>query len=912
MSDEQTIYISPDDDLTTVRERLEQAQSRNVTLIVPAQTQLRSHVAWKLLYARARELGKEVLIVSSDPQVRSVAHAVKFTVAHSLETTQQVYSRPASRQTRASMTRNPRNGAPIQRTSTTNAASSISNTIKKRNTIRENSTGYRSNDSEDDEIQDLPASSTYEDLPSQRSQASQHPSHPSHPLHPSHSLPYNSTPSIHPLSAEEMDEEPDMLAEDYQRARRLRGITGHPGQHNTARSKAPLDDDQDEPVEHTPAPQASRSAANKELGIPQTNLREQRGHAFIEGFDTNEHSVQHNEIEGVDDIANYQTTIEPHHIEYVDDDDVVIPNSAPSSAYQRKEPAPSEEQQPIERLSRSSTPARRPRSTGYVSPGKSTTNRPWQEALENDDDLPMEERPTHVEERNAMAYDAPSRTGREPRPVQLPIGVDLPVDTRGEREERGERGEPRSISARGAGSSAASKRGTGTDVLRSLKRSPSSPPPTPLTPSTARNASEAALRKSRKQPAPLSHSGRAQNRGRTRSVATTILVAIGIVCVIVLLAVMIPTSDITLVLATHAYSHPLTVSASSNPASATNGIILARTIKQDFTRQGLEPATGSKMIDTGQAGGYVCFSFPSGGPSAVTIPTNTIITTADGVQFKVTAESAIIAGTTCSTGPAPDPIVALQTGETGNVQAGAINTIPQSSLVSIAQRSNTTVANISGLKVVNLDKTTGGGRQQVSAITASDLQHAQSDLHKQEQGNIDTWLKSLPNNGLAGKPIITDALVNPPAVGSAVTGNATTFQAGVEVTVTVLFVSYDDLREAAILPIDTTLRTDKKLQNYTVPNNNLHAVQITNAKIIASTDSTLKISYTASANVVSTIDANQIRQISAGKAPAVAQQAIQAQYPGVTQVNITTDPVLFPHVAYWGAHINVKTVPVHR
>ena len=86
MSDEQTIYISPEDDLTTVRERLEQISARRLTMVIPPQTQLRSHVAWKLLYARARELGKEVVIVSSDPQVRSVAHAVKFKVAHSLET----------------------------------------------------------------------------------------------------------------------------------------------------------------------------------------------------------------------------------------------------------------------------------------------------------------------------------------------------------------------------------------------------------------------------------------------------------------------------------------------------------------------------------------------------------------------------------------------------------------------------------------------------------------------------------------------------------------------------------------------------------------------------------------------------------------------------------------------------------
>src|SRR5579859_1151495 len=85
MSEEQTIYISPDDDLTTVRERLEQISARKITLVIPSQTQLRSQTAWKVLYADARKLSKEVVIVSSDPQVRSVAHAGKFRVAHSLE-----------------------------------------------------------------------------------------------------------------------------------------------------------------------------------------------------------------------------------------------------------------------------------------------------------------------------------------------------------------------------------------------------------------------------------------------------------------------------------------------------------------------------------------------------------------------------------------------------------------------------------------------------------------------------------------------------------------------------------------------------------------------------------------------------------------------------------------------------------
>src|SRR5579884_2055530 len=101
VSDEQIIYIGPEDDLTNIRERLEKIQSRQVTLVIPANTQLRSPVAWRLLYARARELGKEVLIVSSDAQIRSVAHSVKFRVATSLESSSPAKPRPASRPSRS-------------------------------------------------------------------------------------------------------------------------------------------------------------------------------------------------------------------------------------------------------------------------------------------------------------------------------------------------------------------------------------------------------------------------------------------------------------------------------------------------------------------------------------------------------------------------------------------------------------------------------------------------------------------------------------------------------------------------------------------------------------------------------------------------------------------------------------------
>ena|SRR5437764_8268699 len=82
--DEQVLYIDPGENVTMVRERLEHVPARHVALVIPPQTYLRSHTAWKLLQRRAQELGKDVCIVSSDRQVRAIARSVQFKVAASL------------------------------------------------------------------------------------------------------------------------------------------------------------------------------------------------------------------------------------------------------------------------------------------------------------------------------------------------------------------------------------------------------------------------------------------------------------------------------------------------------------------------------------------------------------------------------------------------------------------------------------------------------------------------------------------------------------------------------------------------------------------------------------------------------------------------------------------------------------
>src|SRR5579883_1110220 len=87
MADEESIYLNPEEELTSVRERLERSQARRIILIIPQQTQLRSHVGWRLIHARMRELGKELLVVSPNRQVRAVARAAGFKVAESQEAT---------------------------------------------------------------------------------------------------------------------------------------------------------------------------------------------------------------------------------------------------------------------------------------------------------------------------------------------------------------------------------------------------------------------------------------------------------------------------------------------------------------------------------------------------------------------------------------------------------------------------------------------------------------------------------------------------------------------------------------------------------------------------------------------------------------------------------------------------------
>src|SRR5712692_8708029 len=103
MADEQIILLSQEEELTSVRERLEKAQARRIKLVLPMQTQMRSLVRWRLLHSRARELGKEILVISPESQIRAVAKAAGFQVAESQGSPASGKSRPGSRPGRAGL-----------------------------------------------------------------------------------------------------------------------------------------------------------------------------------------------------------------------------------------------------------------------------------------------------------------------------------------------------------------------------------------------------------------------------------------------------------------------------------------------------------------------------------------------------------------------------------------------------------------------------------------------------------------------------------------------------------------------------------------------------------------------------------------------------------------------------------------
>ncbi|GAC1365796.1 MAG: hypothetical protein NVS2B12_12590 [Ktedonobacteraceae bacterium] len=889
MSDEQTIYISPEDDLTTVRERLENITSKRVTLVIPSHTQLRSHVAWKLLYARSRELGKEVLIVSSDPQVRSVAHAVKFKVAHSLESNPQGRSRPTSRPARSTNVR----GKPTTGRSAKGQVRNSSNLRQRSQEIEEEAwyaptpekrgapssaravPDYRIEDVNDDDITDVAISPRY--------------GRTEKPRQSTFDYRIDQVPPIAPIRPSDQNEDDQaMLAEDYKRAQDIREAAGAgPGQ---ARPAA---------ISPTPGPMDQAAVPNERLGIyrvvpmPQTSdpfidqddlpaapVREQRGNATIENMDASEHENQ--------DMTEMPTSIIKHVIEYQgDNDDALPPTSEPGTqgSWNRSELIDEEDDDPSQDSSRRvhGTRSRRSRS-GYLSPSA--------QGRQPDNQSPVESYDTRINPINPRPHTEPttsstpvSRIGaRDPDPMQLPPptrGGPRPADIRstGPRSGNLRSAGPRSSDLRSAGPRSGDLRSQGASTAR-----PAMPVQRPTTGQAA--------------------STRKPVRGRTSTRRTGIVLIAVVVAMLLALALLVyagPAAHVTLTVMAHNYTHSLDLTANLNNQA---GALPAHIITREFPKKGSEPASGSKLVGTARSKGFVCFSNKS--DASVEIPTGSVVAASNSVQFATTADGVVLPHSTCVNDPLTFPIQAVKPGETGNVAAGSITVIPDGSLDSIAKYNKVTKGSLQ-LAVSNGDDVKGGGMQPVSAITDKDLSNAKTDLSNQLKGEIDGWVQSLAKDGVTGNVVTNATLVNPPAKDTTI-DNGTTFSAEVNVKATVLFVSNTDLQTAALHQLMTEIQKDKNYTGYSIAEDVKPAITLSQPKKQADANS-IKLTVNATAQAIPIIPKDTVQKLVSGKTPGEARKVLLSSIRGVQDANIQVTPGFFPWVSWWPGHIDVTELP---
>ncbi len=885
MSDEQTIYISPEDDLTTVRERLENISSRRVTLVIPSHTQLRSHVAWKLLYARSRELGKEVLIVSSDPQVRSVAHAVKFKVAHSLESNPQGRSRPVGRPTRSTNGRGKppagRVAPPKNSTHSTNSPRPQPTeqeeepwyppTPEKRGASSTQVPDYRIEDVDGDEITDVSISRRYgrSEKPQQQ------------PFDYRIDQPSTLSP-IHPVPPEQIEEEADMLTEDYEQAQNIRHAAGsgrsQPGQSDipstpSITSKVSPLDNKGGMRRIRPIPIIDDQFVHEEDSQP-ASAREQRGNATIEDNDS-----QENDTQDVADMptsvldAEMPTSVLGNEIEY-HADDYLPPAAEPGTQGSWNRPGvPGEEEPSPERRVHGVRP-RRGRS-GYLTPPT--------EGNKGEKQTPIDDYSTQI---NPGPFIEPktssvSRTGgREPDPVQLPTparGGPRSGDLRGTARS------PRSGNLRGTGGTAGPRSGD----LRAQEAGRIAP-----VPKAQRSAFGPTATRVR-QPA--------RNARRRSGSVLAIVVVVVLLLALALLVYAVPAAHVTLTVTGHNYTHTVDLTANLNNQA---GALPSHSVIQEFQKKGSEPATGSKLVGTARSKGFVCFTNKN--DASVEIPTGSIVSTGNGVQFATTADGVVLGHNTCINDPLTFPIQAVKPGETGNVLAGSVTVIPDNSLDAIAKYNKVATSSLK-LLVNNSEDVKGGGMQPAPTVTDKDLMNAKTDLSNQLKSEIDNWVQNLGKDGVTGN-VTTDATLVDAPPKNTILDSGTTFPTEVAVKATVLFVANSDLQRATINQLNDDISKDKNYSGYVIAQDAKPPVVISQLKKQADADS-LKLNFNAAAQAIPLIPKETVQSLVSGKTPDTARKLLLSNIRGTQDARIQVTPGFFPWVSWWPAHIDVTILP---
>ena len=896
MADEQYIYLSPEEDLTSVRERLKKIPNRHIVLVVPPQTQLRSHVSWRLLHSSAKQQGKDVSINSPDRQIRSVAKAVGFRVVDSLEAPGSSKSRTGSGPDRlgigsktSSRTPSSKGSPPPQRPSSP----------VKGNKADQGSPPVKGNVP----TQDMPAASesTFEEPkpPVKAKRAGQY-SSPVRGNMPSQGAPippvmgnipaqgeqdlqqfdkgtwaqpedirtgggtppfsssydnddYSLGPStsVHSVGSTDEDEETDPYIEDYRKAQSIR---------EAAEAK---DTNASIPSAGNNVPPAGTpnitdlSSTPGEVDDPfsyladevTSHLPEQRGSVSI-----------HEPDEGVHDISDEPTgVLYQHDIVDLGDTEEGF-NQHPSSPGLDSSEDTTGEEQDIPGPPRVHGVRPRTNRTGGM----------------------QKPRPDSGSE-DAMApppvYDQRTRVPR--KSGELPVKGDQPASY---------------------------------PVMGRGNRNPQAVPLPPARPAQAKatqarpqpgsgpNARVTRPVAGPKTQAPAPRTTQPKKKSANLGLGVALLVSVLVILFIGLWAYLGPSADVTLTLQSRNYSLPLKLTANgASHIDLTNNTVPAQTLT--FSKSLTLPghASGSSTVGTVQATGMVTFT--NNGTSSVVIPSGTLVSTKSGVQFITEAEVLVPSGSSTNVAP----VQAVKAGATGNVSAGSITAIPQQGGLNMIQQANppNTTVNVA---VNNTDPTTGGGAGTAVSVSDKDVKALQQQLDIQLQAKVDDFIhKNVGPKDQPGKIVqVEPAPTVTPPVGSVVTnGN---FTMTLTRHITVLVVRYSTLETASTEQINAAIN---KQGNGSAPVPQ-QQVQITKMANKSPNDgNSVVLNYTAVGQVAPKISNDAVRQMVSGKSTVDAEHALKGTsgIPYVINAQVTTSPS-WTWVTFYTPRINVHYTAV--
>ncbi len=392
---------------------------------------------------------------------------------------------------------------------------------------------------------------------------------------------------------------------------------------------------------------------------------------------------------------------------------------------------------------------------------------------------------------------------------------------------------------------------------------------------------------------PAADRGRRRRRPRrSRVLPLVVLLLVGVLVAGVAYGayVFLPTATITLrPNSTRLTSPAYTITADPTVAVAdqATGVVGTQRVDLPISVSGQFPATGVDVSLT-TAHGTVRFR-STNTLNAVSVPSGTVVSTSDGIEFKTTA-AVVVPRADFSSGTAGKVEVKVQAsvdGPRGNVPAGAITEVPQS----LTQQLVT---------VTNPDPTDGGQRNEQAVVTQADYDAAMATLSAQLSSASSSAVTDSANipKGLTAYPataVMATTLADPTADGAVGTAEDA-FTLTLSSSVSVIAVNESLVNDLGESRFRSSLSADEQIVGGTVYTS--HSPGSVNGQ-------TIVYQVTASADVYMQPNEQQVLSAVSGKSVAEARQAL-AQYGEVT---IQMWPGFIDHLPDQAARIRLSVVP---